>query len=176
MVIKNWKKLSSKIAYKGEYRSILNEVFLLPDGRKDNFDNLKQGDSIGILVFNSQKEVLLVKQYRPGPERIFYGIPSGMIEKGISPITSAKKELLEETGYTANSFKLLGKFPKDGYSKDFHYLFLATDPKFSGYIENDANEWIESKFYTPTQVDKIIKSGKSGNSLSSFWIGYRMQR
>lgn len=175
MVIKNWKKLNSKIVYKG-YRTVIRETFLLQDGRKDDFDNISGADGALVIVRNAKNEILLVKQYRPGPERITYGFPAGIIDKNMSPLATAKKELIEETGYEAKNFKLLNKSPRDAYSKNFHYLFTCDSPKYVGEIENDANEWIEAKFYSPTQIDKIVKSGQAGNTLSNFWIGYRMKK
>ena len=72
-----------------------------------NFYVINSVDWVNILPITSDNEVVFVEQYRPGTNSITLELPGGMIDKGETPLKSAKRELEEETGYITSKWKKL---------------------------------------------------------------------
>lgn len=70
--------------------------------------SLKLPDYAAILAFTEDQQVLMVRQYRPAIERYSIELPSGIIDPGEEPAETARRELLEETGYEAAEVEVLG--------------------------------------------------------------------
>lgn len=119
-----WKKLAEEPAVLG-HRKILRKIFELPTGKKDVFDVYDDGATVCILAFTDDRQIILAKQFRPGPERILLELPGGMIDKNETPIEAARRELLEETGYTGSLVSVNVDFVA-GYSTQARHNFVAT--------------------------------------------------
>jgi len=79
------------------------------------FYSLKLPDYAAIVALTAERKVLTVRQYRPALERYTLELPSGLVDAGEQPAESAARELLEETGYHAESVDVLGPmFPDNG--------------------------------------------------------------
>ena len=88
-----WKKTAEHHAYKG-YRSIIRKTFEMPNGNAEDFDVVDGHSFATIAAFTADREVLLVRQFRPGPEMFNTGFPAGYIDKGESPQVAVRHELL----------------------------------------------------------------------------------
>ncbi len=75
---------------------------------EEPFYSLKMLDYVCVLALTAAEEVLLVRQYRPAVEAFSLELPAGHVEAGEEPEAAARRELLEETGYTADAFEPLG--------------------------------------------------------------------
>lgn len=108
---------------------IVKEDLRDPLGREHIFtyvDQPKQG--VSIVAVSQENTVHLVRQYRPIVGRTLLEVPGGGVEPGQSPFEAAHQELLEETGFRANSMKLIGEFlPAVGLSNSHGLVFLARD-------------------------------------------------
>jgi ADP-ribose pyrophosphatase len=96
--------LKDKVVYSNKWfaivaRKIKNQI--------DPYYILKTNDFVTIYAKDSGGGILLVRQFRPALNKYTVEFPSGHVEKNETPLQAAKKELLEETGYTAKKFKLL---------------------------------------------------------------------
>lgn len=136
-----WEKTGEKLAYKG-YRSIIRKTFLMPNEKSEDFDVVEGSSFVTVAAFTTDQQVLLVKQYRPGPEAFNIGFPSGYIDKGETPETAARRELLEETGYACEEIVFLKKIV-EAYSHVDKLCFLATGCHQIGELELDDNEFLE---------------------------------
>ena len=94
----------TKIVYSNKWFKIVSEKIKNYD---DPFYTLQTNDFVSIFAINKKNKILLVKQYRPALKKFTLEFPSGHVEKNEKPNQSAKKELLEETGYEAKKIKLL---------------------------------------------------------------------
>jgi len=75
--------------------------------------SLRLPDYSTVLAINEGGRVLVVRQYRPAVERYTLELPSGLVDPGETPAVTAKRELLEETGYEAGEIELLGAMDPD---------------------------------------------------------------
>jgi len=143
----------------------------MPDNNRYEYDIFQYADSVSVLLTNEENHILLIKQFRPGPEKIIYELPGGTVEPELTPLANAKKELFEETGYKAKNYKLLNTFYKDAYSENVHYLYECNTPEFVEHRNGDETEWIESGFYTLKQVETFHKAGKLEATLGLLLTG-----
>lgn len=75
--------------------------------------SLKLPDYAAVVALTERDEVLIVRQYRPAVEHETFELPSGIIDPGETPAETAKRELLEETGYAADEVEVLGGMETD---------------------------------------------------------------
>lgn len=100
-------------------------------------------DYVAVVAITPHHDVLLVRQYRPAPEAYTLELPAGHVDPGQTPEQAARAELLEECGYTADRFELLGTLiPDSGRLSNRLWCFLALDAAPSPH--GPADEPIES--------------------------------
>lgn len=76
------------------------------DGKKRIFEKVSRDDTVVVIPVTEDGKILLIEEEQPRKEK-FVGTVGGRIDKGEDPLEAAKRELLEETGYVANEWKLL---------------------------------------------------------------------
>ena len=139
--MQNWKKHKETLAYNG-WRTILVKQFELPDGKLADFDVIGNNPYVTIAAFTPSNEAILVRQFRPGPEIELISFPEGYIDEGETPEDAARRELLEETGFEAESIVFL-KEKRSAYSTEHQYHLLATGCKKVASQQLDQSEFIE---------------------------------
>jgi ADP-ribose pyrophosphatase len=118
-----WRKLGEEVAYE-RFRRIVSRSFELPDGTAAEFEVIDLFDSAAVLALTEANEVVLVREFRPGPEAVLLELPGGVAEAGQSPSEAARTELLEESGYEGQLVKV-GAILKDAYATNCKYVFAA---------------------------------------------------
>ena len=99
--------------------------------------------AVAIVAVTPERELVMVRQYRYAAGRFLLEIPAGTLEPGEKPEDTARRELREETGYTAESLRSLGSFfSAPGFSDEVIYLFLA-DGLTPGEQDTDFGEEID---------------------------------
>ncbi len=165
----NWKKIKEQLVYKG-WRGILQKTFELPNGKTAIFDIIQNADFVTIVAFTKNKEAILVKQYRPGPEMMLTSFPEGKIEKGEALKLAAARELLEETGYQADQFILLKSF-RSAYTTQRQVCVLALDCEKVGIQKLDTTEFIDV-FLLPIEKFRLILTNPKDDSFNNVGVGY----
>ncbi len=129
--------------YQGKAIQILDKVVRLPDGRLAHRDIVTYpGGAVCIVPVTSEGHVILVRQYRPTVETVMLEIPAGRRHPGEHFLSAAKRELREETGYTASSWVRCTEFwPSPGFVDERLTLFIARDLK-GGPRDLDSDEFI----------------------------------
>jgi ADP-ribose pyrophosphatase len=161
-----WKKLS-EVTVRVGYRSIIRKTFRLPDGKESIYDITNDGDVVCILAVTEQKTVILVKQFRPGPEQILLELPGGFIDPGQSPLEAAQAELLQETGYNGDiQFVTTRHF--SGYSNRTYHSFVATNCKRVQEQELDPEEFLEVVELPLTEFREHLRHGKLTDTVTGY--------
>jgi ADP-ribose pyrophosphatase len=110
----------------GRVFRLQKENITLPNGVTLNIDIIRHPGASAIVPMSDVGEVVLVRQYRHAVGGFIWEIPAGTLEKGEPPLACARRELVEETGFSAQVFHKLGEIvPVPGYSDERIHLFLA---------------------------------------------------
>jgi ADP-ribose pyrophosphatase len=161
-----WQKNDEKLIYNG-FRKIILKSFYLPNGKNKDFEIKKEGEIVCVLPITKDKTVVLAKQFRPGPEKVFLELPGGCVENGESPQEAIGRELLEETGY-AGEVGFVCSIPIGGYSIGWRHVFVATECKRVCKQELDETEFIEVLEMSLKDFRNHLRSGQ----LSDVHTGY----
>ena len=141
----SWKTISSQTILEDYHATVKKNTVQLPDGAViEDFYTLTIPDAAMVCALTEDGMVLLKSEYRYACGEEVIECPAGMIEDGEEPLTTAKRELLEETGYTCESWTYLGP-TLESTSKltNTMHLFLARDCKKTSGQHLDANEHLE---------------------------------
>jgi ADP-ribose pyrophosphatase len=114
--------------YAGGFLHVHRDKVRLPDGTTTMREYIRHPGAVGIVALPGDGDVLLVRQHRYPHRRDFLEIPAGKLEPNEPALETGKRELLEETGYVAAKWKLLGVIHNAiAYSDEAIELWLATD-------------------------------------------------
>ena len=139
--MKAWQKLSEEPQRFGR-RALLRRWFMLPDGQQAEYVVMDEPRVVTILALTSENRVVLVRQYRPGPEQILLEMPGGAVEEDEEPLAAAARELLEETGYVGD-LALAGESLHCAYSTRRRFAFAARNCRKVAEPNPDATEFVE---------------------------------
>ena len=102
------KLVSGAEVYSGDLLHVQRDVVRLPDGSTGTREYIRHPGAAVVVPILDDGRVLLERQFRWPHRRVFIELPAGKVDKGESALEAAKRELLEETGYTATGWKRLG--------------------------------------------------------------------
>jgi len=162
---RKWKVLSSSYVLKTPWLKVKKDKVRLPNGKIiDDFFSVEGNELVALLAVNDSKEVLLVKQYRHAVGQETFDLPGGAVRKNETPIAAAKRELAEETGYSARQLKkMITYYPDSGKKGDVKHIFLAEGLKHISKIANggeEDEEILSIKWLPLSEIDKGIARGK----------------
>jgi len=162
-----WKRISSKRIADCRVFNVREDLSgHESDALQGKFFVIESPDWVNIIALTKQNEVVLIEQFRHGSEEIITEIPGGMIDEDESPETAARRELLEETGFSSDEFILLGKsHPNPAIQNNSIFHFLALDCQKTHETTFDEHESVVSKLVSSDEIENLIKTGKITHSL-----------
>lgn len=120
-------RVSGEVAYAGTFFKVHRDVVRLPDGAQAVRDYIRHPGAVAIVALTADGQVILERQHRYPLGRDFVEIPAGKLDPGEAHLDTARRELLEETGYAAADWIRLGLIHNAiGYSDEGIELWLAT--------------------------------------------------
>jgi len=135
--------LSSKTVYQGRLLLVKEDEVRLPDGASSRREYIVHPGAAVILAMPDDRTVLLERQFRYPLRRHVIELPAGKIDPGEAPLETARRELLEETGYEAGQWRhLTTLYPVVGYSDERIELYLARQLSFRG-VRREEGEFLE---------------------------------
>ncbi len=134
---------------------------------------------VNVIPVTLAREVVLVRQWRHGIRGVTLEIPGGVIEAGDTPEEAARRELLEETGYRAESWINLGyTLPNPAIQNNRCYTFVAVNAVRHTEPMPDAMEDIEVVLHPVADVPALMERGEIAHALivAAFWKFFRWAR
>lgn len=114
--------------FQGKIFTIKQRPIIYPDGRKEIFEYCQRFNSVTVLAFDERKRLLLTREFREGRNEYVWFLPAGKVDHGETPEQAMQRELREEIGKRADTYRLL--FTKPAGSSYFLwdiYVFAAKD-------------------------------------------------
>jgi ADP-ribose pyrophosphatase len=152
--------------YRGRHFSFVTEDLTLPNGRRTEMGMVRHPGSIGVVPLFDDGSVLMEHQYRHCVGDYLLEIPAGTLESGESPPDCARRELAEETGYTAAEIIPFGRTHiLPAYSDEVIHLFLAR--RLAAVpARPDPDEIIRTRQYPLEQLLEMIAEGGISDALT----------
>ena len=155
--------VSSTEVYRGPAFWITTDYVLEPSGVRVRRDVVRHTGSVVIMPVKqtkSEPQVLLVRQYRHAAQRHLWELCAGRIDQGENHLTAAKRELLEETGFSARHWKRVLRFwASPGFVAETMAIYLATGLK-AGIARPEDDEIIQTRFFPLRQAVQLVMTGK----------------
>ncbi|MDP6764102.1 MAG: NUDIX hydrolase [Planctomycetota bacterium] len=127
---------------------------------------LEAPDWVNVVAVTSGGELVLVRQYRFGSATVTTEIPSGVVDPGEDHADTARRELREETGYTARRWTYLGHVdPNPAFLDNLCHQWLAEDAVLTDGQDLDPGEDIEVLTRSPEEVRDWVRDGRIDNAL-----------
>ncbi|AGB40552.1 ADP-ribose pyrophosphatase [Halobacteroides halobius DSM 5150] len=166
--------IKSTKLYEGRIVTLKLDEVRLPNGNKSSREIVEHDGSVAIIPYQDNK-VTLVEQFRAATKEVVLEIPAGKIEINEEVLKCARRELEEETGFRAGSFRKLVQFyTSPGFSNEEITLYLATN--LSKYKQQtEADEFLALRKLTIDEVKNRIKAGKFKDAKTIIGLQYLLQ-
>jgi ADP-ribose pyrophosphatase len=153
---------SAKIVYRFKGKNMALKVFphRLPNNCWVNLQMITHPGAVCIVPFLRPGQIILLRQYRPVLKTYIYELPAGTMDDKEDPLTCARRELKEETGYSARRLIRKGKiYPVPGYSDELIFIYKAEGLTFAG-LGLEPDEVIEIRPMTVAKIKTLFRKGK----------------
>jgi len=153
--------IAGECVYDGVLLKVQRDVVRLPDGSQGTREYIRHPGAVAIVPLFDDGRVLLERQFRYPHRRVFIELPAGKLEPGEPHLDTAKRELLEETGYSAAQWTRLGTIHTAiAYTDEAIELFLAKKLKNEGKIRLDAGEFVETIALSFDAAIEMVRDGR----------------
>jgi ADP-ribose pyrophosphatase len=137
-------KLASEEVFKGKLLQVMRDTVRLPDGNTATREYIEHPGAVMIVPRFPDGQLLFERQYRYPLARVFIEFPAGKIDAGEEPLETARRELLEETGFEAERWSYLATLhPLITYSTERIEVYVAEELTQVG-AQLDAGEFVET--------------------------------
>jgi ADP-ribose pyrophosphatase len=151
--------VSRREVFAGRLLHVYHDEVRLPDGRPASREVVRHRGAVGIVPVAPDGRVVLVRQWRHAMERALWEIPAGTRDEGEEPPVTARRELSEETGYTAAAWRSLGEAcVAPGYSSEVLWFFLA-EGLTEGEASADPDENLDVRLFEPAEIVRLLSAG-----------------
>ncbi|BBP96683.1 ADP-ribose pyrophosphatase [Burkholderia sp. SFA1] len=167
------KKVESVTLHEGKFLTLKCDTVELPDGKHATREFVEHPGAVMILPVFDDGRVLLERQFRYPVGRVLLEFPAGKLDPNEDELTCAKRELQEETGYTAREWTFLTRIhPVISYSTEFIDIYLARGLT-AGDARLDEGEFLETFIADETQLMDWVKDGSISDVktiIGVFWL------
>ena len=170
-------QIGSRRIYTGRVINLDMDRVRFPDGSSGELEIVRHPGASAVLPFlgnsaGADPEVLLIRQYRYAAECYLYEIPAGRLNAGESPESCARRELLEETGCSAEHVSFLtSMYSTPGFTDERIHLFVASGLS-RGETQREADEFIEVVTMPLSRALAMVESGEIQDAKTALGLLY----
>jgi ADP-ribose pyrophosphatase len=165
---------SQSTLHKGRVFNLVEENYTLENGVTSDMDFIQHPGAAAMVPMINNQEVILIKQYRHAIREFIWEIPAGTLDPGESPLSCARRELIEEIGYSATDWHPLATItPLPGCSDERIHIFLATNLKPAAQHLDD-DEMIKVHKMNLSEALQMILTGEicDGKTISALFLTF----
>jgi len=164
-MIKKWKFINREPLLNHPRMKIVEDSVELPTGKITKYirEAPVEHNSVTVIAINDKNEILIQQEYSYPPNEVMYQLPGGKMNIDEDVILAANRELSEESGYTAKDCTVLGWFYVNNRRSDAkQHVVLCKNIQIEK-LQEDEEEFIESEWFSTTEINELIKDGKIVN-------------
>lgn len=136
------------------------------DQRRASFFVIENPHWVNVIALTADEQVVLIEQFRHGSNEIVLEIPGGLIDDDEREETAAKRELLEETGYSSDEFVYLGRSrPNPAIQNNWVYHYAALNCERTADTAFDEHESVIAKLVPLNEIPGLIEDEQITHSL-----------
>jgi ADP-ribose pyrophosphatase len=170
------KTISSKELIRTPILWVTMDRAIDPDGFEIKRAIVQHRGSAVMMAVDGRDRILLVRQYRLPARQYLWELPAGRVDEGETPLQAAKRELAEETGYRARTWRKLAEFyPSPGFLAEKMTIYMATGLT-EGVQTPMEDERIQTRWFSAAEIDGMIERRKilDGKTMIGFlkWRRY----
>jgi ADP-ribose pyrophosphatase len=161
--LKPWQVLDSREVFQAPpYIQVFRQKVRLPDGRVvDDYHQIRLTDFVLVVASTADGRVVIERQYKHGVGEVTLVVPAGTISPGEEPLAAAQRELLEETGYAAEEWRLVGSFVTHGnYGCSKAHVFAAQKAQAVALPKSGDLEEMEILLLRPQELYEALRTGR----------------
>jgi ADP-ribose pyrophosphatase len=166
-------RIDSALAYDGAFLKVQKDTVRLPNGQPATREYIHHPGAVVILPVFDDGSILLERQFRYPLDRVFIEFPAGKIDPGEEALACAKRELLEETGYTARDWQFVCTIHNAiAYADEHLDIFLARGLT-AGERKLDEEEFLDVFHASVNELLDWVKEGKVTDVktiIGAFWL------
>ncbi|MES2297767.1 MAG: NUDIX hydrolase [Pseudomonadota bacterium] len=166
-------RVDGEIVYEGSFLKLTRDRVALPNGHVAAREYILHPGAVVILPVLDDGRVLLERQFRYPLDRVFIEFPAGKIDAGEQALACAKRELQEETGYTASDWQFVCTIHNAiAYSDEHLDLFLARG-LVPGPAKLDEEEFLDTCTVSMDELMELVRSGQITDVktvIGAFWL------
>lgn len=154
----------------GGWLPVNTRTYRMPDSSVSDWDiHVPAFTTVAVLALTESDRIVLTRQFRPGPGRVLIDLPGGIVDDGESILDAAGRELVEETGFTADSVDVVGSCWAFGASTWQRHVAVARGCHPVGEVTSwGGDEYCEPVLLTVSDFRDVLRSGKT----TSVDLGY----
>jgi ADP-ribose pyrophosphatase len=166
-------RIDGEVAYDGGFLKVSRDRVRLPNDAVTFREYIKHPGAVVILPVFDDGRVLLERQFRYPLDRVFIEFPAGKIDPGEDTLACAKRELQEETGYTADSWQFATTIHNAIAYSDEHLDMFVARGLSAGPTKLDEGEFVEVFTATIAELLEMVRSGQVTDVktiIGAFWL------
>lgn len=159
---RRWKVLNSEYLHQQPWLTVRRDTVQLPDGQiNPEFYILEYPDWVNVIPVTNNGRIVLVRQYRHGIRQTRLELCAGVVEKGEDPVVGARRELLEETGYSGGEWeKIMTISPNASVNSNYTHCYVAKGVEKVASQHLDTTEDIEVVLLEQDEVFDLLQRGE----------------
>lgn len=168
------KTIRKEKIFSGKVINVYVEEVELPNGKTSKREVVKHPGAVAVIPMTNDGKLVLVRQYRKALERVLVEIPAGKLEKGEEPLVTARRELEEETGYSAKSMRhLVSFYTSPGFADELIHLYVAEGlTKLEDAASLDEDEFVDLLEVTLEEALEMLEKQEIYDAKTTYALQY----